>query len=271
MTIEHKKARPMPKGGRTGGAIFPRTAFQESLTYAQKLVSKTHAAPQAQDIIFSAVVGSKTGVGRMRVSSLKQYGFLKGDVKSKFYASDLAKQIVAAPAEERTLLYRQAMLQPAIFRKLFETFHSDTYTKNKIKQRAAELNVHPGQTEACVKLYIAGMQTARLVSVDGDRVTHVPLSEVVGSPSGALTDATSLISGPSQTASIDEERLPAESGEGTAADTTDGGTEGKPNGKNLGHILTPRAIFNVNVTLDSSLDIEKLRQHLELLKQFGAI
>jgi hypothetical protein len=33
----------------------------------------------------------------------------------------------------------------------------------------------------------------------------------------------------------------------------------------------PRAVFNVNVTLDSSLDIEKLQKQLELLKRFGAI
>jgi hypothetical protein len=30
-------------------------------------------------------------------------------------------------------------------------------------------------------------------------------------------------------------------------------------------------VFNVNVTLDSSLDIEKLQKQLELLKRFGAI
>ena len=33
----------------------------------------------------------------------------------------------------------------------------------------------------------------------------------------------------------------------------------------------PRAVFNVNVTLDSSLDTEKLQKQLELLKRFGAI
>ena len=33
----------------------------------------------------------------------------------------------------------------------------------------------------------------------------------------------------------------------------------------------PRAVFNVNVSLDSSLDIEKLQKQLELLKRFGAI
>lgn len=119
----------MPKGGRKGGAIFPRIALKDALVYARKLVSKTHTSPQPRDVIYSGVVGSKTGTGNIRISALKQYGFLIGDNKSNYSAGDLAKQISAAPDEELIQLYRLAALKPMIFKKLFDTFHGDRVTK----------------------------------------------------------------------------------------------------------------------------------------------
>src|SRR4051812_18032682 len=110
MTSEGKTMRQMPKGGRKGGIVFPRIALKDALGYARKLVSKTHTSAQPQDVIFSGVVGTKGGPGNVRISALKQYGFLKGDAKSNFSADELAKQIIAAPQEELTLLYRRAVL-----------------------------------------------------------------------------------------------------------------------------------------------------------------
>ena len=43
------------------------------------------------------------------------------------------------------------------------------------------------------------------------------------------------------------------------------------NSENPGGKSGQRAVFNVNVTLDSSMDIEKLQKQLELLKRYGAI
>jgi hypothetical protein len=34
---------------------------------------------------------------------------------------------------------------------------------------------------------------------------------------------------------------------------------------------TPRAVFNGNVTLDASLDVEKLEKQLALLRKYGAL
>lgn len=107
MTTEsEKKTRQMPKGGRKGGSVFPRLTLSDAVAYARKLVSKTHTSAQPKDVILSGVVGAKTGTGDVRMSALKQYGFLKGDTKSGFSADDLAKKIDAAPPEELIPLYR---------------------------------------------------------------------------------------------------------------------------------------------------------------------
>jgi hypothetical protein len=51
--------------------------------------------------------------------------------------------------------------------------------------------------------------------------------------------------------------------------------EGAPDDEGSSDPATPkgsaRAIFHVNVNLDSSLDTEKLQKQLELLKHYGAI
>ena len=60
-----KKTRQMPKGGRKGGAVFPRVALSDALLFARKLVSKTHTSAQPQDVILTGVMGSKGGTGRV--------------------------------------------------------------------------------------------------------------------------------------------------------------------------------------------------------------
>lgn len=276
MTTEEKKIRQMPKGGRKGGISFPRVSLKDALGYARKLVSKTHTNPQPKDVIFSGVVGAKSGIGDVRLSALKQYGFLRGDTKSNFSAEHLAKQIAAAPQEELIPLYRQAMLKPAVFKKLFDTFHGDAVTKAKLKQRAADLKVHPDEAETCVELYISGMTTAGLVTVVGDRVTHIASSEIPALPidstvSGADFDL------PGETLTNGEFETEAIGNSSTDAETATSGANGT--GTNIvpptllmnASKSSQRAVFNVNVTLDSSMDIEKLQKQLELLKRFGAI
>lgn len=276
MTVEDKKVRSMPKGGRKGGTVFPRVSLKDALSYAKKLVSKTHVNAQAKDVIFSGVVGAKSGLGDVRMSALRQYGFLKGDTKSDFSADELAKQIAAAPDDELIPLYRQAILKPVVFKKLFDTFHGDTVTKSKLKQRAADLKVHPDETETCVDLYVSGMTTAELVVVDGDRVTHMASSDVsVTSVVAPVEEADPELSGD---ASVDaggtgSGENKADTERGPEAATGNGGgrtTEPQPSLPDATQ-GGPRAVFNVNVTLDSSMDIEKLQKQLELLKRFGAI
>lgn len=271
---EKKPPKQMPKGGRKGGTVFPRVSLNDALQYARKLVSKTHTSPQAKEVILTGVLGNKSGVGNVRMSALKQYGFLIGDAKNGFAAHELAKRIAAAPEEELAPLYQQAILRPTVFKKLFETFHGDAVTKAKLKQRAADLKVHPDETESCVGVYISGMVTAGLVTVDGDRIFHKASSDVGKSPV-SVDDLD-----PSEDDSSDplsDEKLadnePKNANKSTFKDgLTDDASETRPlDTASLSNSNGPRAVFNVNVTLDSSLDIEKLQRQLELLKRFGAI
>lgn len=264
----------MPKGGRKGGSSFPRVQLSEAVSYARKLVSKTHVGPQAKDVILSGVVGAKSGRGEIRMSALKQYGLLEGDAKSNFSAAELAKKIAAAPSEELIPLYRQAVLRPTVFKKLFDTYHGDTVSKAKLKQRAADLKVHPDETATCVDLYVSGMSTAGLVTVEGEQVEHVASSDMsapASSPVGdTQNDAADTQSGDEGSTDVAES---AADDAGPAKTDSANGTEKSmhppvPNGT---HAFGPKAVFNVNVTLDSSLDIEKLQKQLELLKRFGAI
>lgn len=271
-TVSEKKIRQMPKGGRKGGSVFPRVALTEAISYARKLVSKTHTNAQPKDLIFSGVVGTKSGTGDVRMSALRQYGFLKGDAKSNFSADDLAKKIAAAPPEELVPLYRQAMLKPTVFKKLFDTFHGDTVSKAKLKQRAADLKVHPDETATCVDIYVSGMTTAGLVTVEGDQVKH--LSDVeAAAATGVAAEIESEMTDEESVAE-DFTETSDSSGEGAVV-AVNGANEGGKTVKTLPLTgvgpSTPRAVFNVNVTLDSSLDIEKLQKQLEVLKRFGAI
>ena len=275
-TAPEKQPREMTKGGRKGGSVFPRVTLNDALGYARKLVSKTHTGPQPSEVILSGVVGAKGGKGAVRMSALKQYGFLKGDSKTDYSAADLAKKVVAAPTDELVPLYRQAMLKPTVFKKLFDTFHGDVVSKAKLKQRAADLKVHPDETATCVDLYVSGMTAAELVTVQGDQVKHLASSDVApASAAIAATEAESEMIG-EESESEDPTEVEASGGEGAvvvAANGINDNNKKAAKAQELKDAVTsgPRAVFNVNVTLDSSLDIEKLQKQLELLKRFGAI
>jgi hypothetical protein len=272
-TAPTKKAREMPKGGRKGGSIFPRVALAEALVYAKKLVSKTHTGPQTRDVVLMGVIGSKYGKGELGMSALKQYGLMTGDAKSYYSASDLAKKIAASPPEELVPLYRRAALKPTVFSTLFETYHGDTVSKAKLKQRAADLKVHPDETGNCVDLYIASMVTAKLAAVAGDQVTHIASAEAAA-PVATLAEEDG---DPSETASVpaDEDPAPGRGADGTIlgppTDKTDLSTANARVVRDIDGATAPRAVFNVNVTLDASLDVEKLERQLALLRKYGAL
>lgn len=273
-TAPEKQAREMPKGGRKGGSVFPRVTLNDAISYARKLVSKTHTGPQPSEVILSGVVGAKGGKGAVRMSALKQYGFLKGDSKTDYSAADLAKKIVAAPPDELVALYRQAMLKPTVFKKLFDTFHGDTVSKAKLKQRVADLKVHPDETATCVDLYVSGMTTAGLVTVDGDQVKHLASSDVAAASAASAAAEVEPETTDEEAGGVEPAQAEDSAGEGTGSAANGAMVNEKiANAQALSDINQsgPRAVFNVNVTLDSSLDIEKLQKQLELLKRFGAI
>jgi hypothetical protein len=256
-----KLKRKMPKGGRKGGAIFPRICLKDAIGYAKKLVSKTHVQSQQIDIIYSGVVGAKGSKGNIRISALKQYGFIEGDRKSGFKATELAKKLSSAPPGESEVLLKSPALLPIIFKKIFDTYQNDTVSRAKLKQRASELKVHPDETETCVKIYLKSLELAKLLTVNGDQITH---STIYLEP----TDIEST--------TIDEE-LGVDAYSKNFKETLDDQKQStekhndSSDSESIEIVQKPRAVFNVNISLDSSMDIEKLAKQLELLKKFGAI
>lgn len=267
----------MPKGGRKGGTIFPRITLRDALSCAKKLVAKTHVSPQPQDVIYAGVVGAKGPTGNIKISALKRYGLMEGDNKNLFVASALAKKIVAAPPEELEALYRQAALEPSVFKAIFNTYHGDTVSKAKLAQRASDLKVHPEQTETCVDIYVSALSLANLVSVEGDKVTHVSDTDAnLANPeeNDEQSDEQSEDSIEDEEALIDRSGRGHVLGEGSEGDATGNGELcNKSSGRSGSTVDTfgPKAVFHVNVTLDSSLDIDKLQKQLEILKKYGAV
>jgi len=264
MSTEPAKKRAMPRGGKKGGTMFPRVSLADALIYARKLVSKTHTGPQPRDVILMGVIGSKHDKGELGMSALKQYGLMKGDTKLNFSAEELAKKIAAAPSDEAIPLYRKAALKPAVFKSLFDTFHSDTVSKAKIRQRAHDLKVHPDETGNCVDLYLSSMATAELVVVAGEQVTHVASADATSLAVAANDGAEGAAMDAAERASEEPSNPPSD---GSGAE----GTEVTSLADSRAKVPAPRAVFNVNVTLDSSLDIEKLQKQLELLRRYGAL
>ncbi|MBD7923514.1 hypothetical protein [Xanthomonas bonasiae] len=263
--MNEPKKKVMPRGGRKGGSIFPRVSLIDALKYSKKLVTKTHVARIPQDVVYSGVVGAKGGVGAVRTSALKQYGLIEGDNKREFSATLLAKKIASSPDDEVTILYRDSALKPNIFKKLSETFHGDDVSRAKLKQRAAELKVHPDETEACIDIYLSTMQTAGLVRPEGDFFRHLTAQELgTVNPADAEkneepedSDLEDL-EAPDAAESAENEEAPEEEEEGMSV-------------RKLPKRSSPRALFTVNVQLDASLDTEKLEKQLALLKKYGAL
>lgn len=247
--ISEKKK--MPKGGRKGGAVFPRYSLADSLDWVKKLVSKTHNGAQARDVIYSGVVGSRSGTGDIKISTLKQYGFLEGDSKA-YLASDLAKAVNVAPPEELQDLLRKAALRPAVFQGLFNTFQDDSVSKAKLKQRSVELNVHPEESDTCVAIYVATLEAAGLVNEVGDKVVHI-------SPRSLSVEAPAE---PEVSDNLPDEEAPE------SEETSVNGDEELPvrrSGK------LNRGGATVTISVDSTLDTEKLARQLALLRKYDVI
>jgi hypothetical protein len=248
-----KKANP-PKGGKKGGAVFPRMSLKEGATCAKRLVSKAHVAAISQDVLFSGVLQAKGGRGAEKSSAMKQFGFLSGDSAAGYTATPLAKQVAAAPSSESSGLLRESALKPKIFKALFDTFHGDVISKAKLRQRASELNVHPDMLELCVDLYTQSIVFAGLATVDGENVAHLAASSV----STPIAAAEEEVSAPEEEAT-------------RAAGVTEVPEEEDVAKNVMARTQRGNAVMQVNITVDSSLDTEKLAKQLELLRKFRVI
>jgi hypothetical protein len=116
------------------------------------------------------------------------------------------------------------------------------------------------------------MTTAELVTVVGDQVKHIASSDMEQPPTTGAAAADTGLEAPDEEVAGNEPNLGDAAQTVLPADSTANGAKPtKPSVPDGVAAAGPRAVFNVNVTLDSSLDIEKLQKQLELLKRFGAI
>jgi hypothetical protein len=261
---------PKKPSGRKGGTEYPRIPLATALEYAAKLVSKTHTGPQPASTVLAGVFNSATGAGKIRAASLRKYGLLEGE-KEGYSATKLAREISGAADEgERTTLLRKAMMSDKVFRLLFETFHGDMVTKAKLRQRAQVLKVHPDQSDQCVDYFIQSAETAKLGTRDGDGIRLIASSEISLPPQDDLLDDSDVDENvpPDSEENPEDQRNPDDKSE-------KGNSQLNSANEDLGKSPLPRprtaADVNVSLTVDSSLDGDKLEKQLAALRRYGLI
>lgn len=260
--------KKMPKGGRKGGTIFPRIGLKQALEYSKKLVSKTAIAPQPEATILAGVFNNAGATGQVRASALKQFG-LMGGTASAYTATQLARDIDGAADEtERLPLIRRAMLSSKVFRELFETYHGDEASKGKVRGRTQQLSVHPDLGDECADLFMASAETAGLATRGADGIRLVAAAAVP--PPATPADEDSSLVEP-------ETPLGSEAATGMKDETLHSEASATPAGAAVGATASPAprprtaADVSVNLTVDSSLDGEKLAKQLALLRSYGLI
>jgi hypothetical protein len=264
-----KKEKPeMPKGGRKGGKIFPRIGLEQALAYAKRLVSKTAIAPQPEATVLAGVFDNSGSDGKIRLSAVKQFGLLDGTATA-YKATQLARDIEAAADDaEKLPLIRRAMLTSKIFQELYNTYQGDQTTKAKIKGRVIQLGVHPDVSEDCADFFLGSATTAKLATPEGEGFRILPATQIsIPIPNPEDLAETSDVSGATEEGA-DFETPGKAASEASSVPKEEATTDN-------GHVPAPRprtaADVTVNLTVDSSLDGEKLEKQLALLRRYGLI
>lgn len=242
------------KGGRKGGATFPRINLKQAIEYAKKLVSKTHTGPQSQKIIYPGVFGVTSSRGGPKASALKQYKLMKGTPEA-FEATELAKSVSVAPDDEVKDLIIQSFLSVQLFKASFDTFKGDTVSGAKIKQQAASHNVHPDSLEEFLTIFTQSCIYSGLASKEGDNFCFSLDAHVQ-----EIEDQ------------IEEEDESQEDVEGDEEiDVND--VEEKPEKPNLRQqdLGRSKQKAEIQIKIDPSMDPEKLDKLLAVLKKYGQL
>ncbi len=258
MTTPPKK---MPKGGRKGGTTFPRLRLNESADFAAKLVSKTHTTALAADVILPGVFGNSGPRGKVKASALKQYGLLGGTPEA-YSATDLAKNLSAAPADEKSPYLIQAFNGVKLFKNLIDTFSGDSVSFAKIKQQALNFKVHPDVADECVTRFTGSAVDAGLARETGDEFEFLSIEQAVKNNNGDSS------SGEAQ----DNEAI-AESVEGESDNPTSQ-TDAPANPQHSMPAPTStngKSKATLELKIDPSMDPERLEKHLGILKKYGLI
>jgi hypothetical protein len=247
-------------GGRKGGTTFPRVNLERALQYADKLVSKTHTGALPESTILAGVFGSAGPDGQVRASALKQYGLMEGK-RTAYKATELAKAIDAALDGEKLALLQKSLLSSKLFHKIFETYQNDTVSRAKIRQRAQALKVHPDSADECAGIFMDSAVTAGIATVTGDSITLLKAGAITAPPAAVDDDKAGEFE-------LADDPEPAQAGNqggvAPAPKIDDAQNQAQPS-------IPTKSLVNVNLTVDSSSDPEKLEKQLKLLKQFGLV
>jgi hypothetical protein len=254
MTEEKLEPKKPAAGGSKGGTRFPRTSLKQAISYANRLVAKTHVGPQPEAVVLSGVFDSGTDAGKIRASSLKQYGLMEGDAKG-YQASQLAKDIAAAPADESGPLLHQAFLHPGSFKNLFDTFQGDTVAKGKLRQRGLNLGVHLELVDSFVDLFSDSLVFCGLGSLEGEALRIKSAAEIMAPPVSTDEEPNGQEPAPSSNDPVDAR---AAAGSAMPVNVSQPPSSGK-------------AGVTVNLDINSSLDTDKLAKQLQLLREYGVI
>lgn len=238
------------KGGKKGGSYFPRVNLKQCVEYAIKLVSKTHTGPQPESIIYPGVFGAKSWRGGVRASALKQFGLLKGNKKG-FDATTLAKNIVAAPIDERKQLLEKACFKSKIIKHIYDTFFNDAVALSKVRQQVLNFQVHPENADECASIIVESLEYAGLAKTENNQILFAMFTETVD-----------------KSDELAEEQI------NDFEDTN--GSEGLDNkngdsNKSTFNMNKVSGRANVQINIDPSMDPEKLEKLLSVLKKFGQI
>jgi hypothetical protein len=260
------KAR-VGKGGRKGGTSFPRVALKQALEYSKKLVSKTAIGPQPEATILAGVFNNAGPEGKIRLSALKRFGLLEGK-RAAYRATQLARDLeVAADETEKKPLLRRAILGPKVYHELVNTYHGDEASKAKIRSRVQQLGVHPDLAETCAELFIASAVTAGVATASGDGIRLVDAAEVAQPETPETEEPDGGVTGIEESRSANAAVGAKEHADVPVVQTGDQTDASKLPGPR------PRmaADVTVNLTVDSSLDGDKLEKQLALLRRYGLI
>lgn len=247
MSDDQPKIRKAPV--KRGGARYPKYKLEDALGWSSKLVSRTHATPQPEEVIFAAVVTARGSTGDIKIAALKQYGLMEGS-STGYSATELARKVAAAPEEDSAPLIADAALSPPVFKQLYDTFAPGEATRGRLKQRTSDLKVHPDNADECVDIYISALTTAGLARAEGDKLIHVALNEISASRNAEEEAVEAADTKPGQNSSTE-----------SVAEIDDApvvATRG-------------RSAVTVTVNVDSTMDPDKLEKQLALLKRYGAL
>src|SRR5262245_39467514 len=168
------------RGGRLGGTSFPRVGLEAALKYAETLVTRTHTSPLPTETVLVAVFGASSWRGKEKESALRMYGLLEGE--DNLSATQLARNINAAPEPEKQALWRQSFLKPPVFAELYKAFQGSDVSPAKLRQLALTKEVHPQLGDTCVAMFVDGAVTCGLATEHDNVVRLIPQTADVTIP-----------------------------------------------------------------------------------------